>query len=117
MDIRPSTAAPPVRLDLSTPRPPEPRPTPDRDASTTLQPAVQVAIGDREAETRTGTDTKRQFTRDPDTDALVFQVMDPVSGEVFLQLPDEATLRARVYARELEARTSPDAAGSTVAIA
>jgi flagellar protein FlaG len=115
MDIRPSTAASAVRSDLPMPRPAsDPPPPRDAEASAPLEPAVQVAIGGgREAEARTGTEARRQFTRDAETDALVYQVMDPVSGQVFLQLPDEATLKARIYAREREVRTE----AATVAIA
>lgn len=122
MEIRQSTTADaarsdivvqPVRPVLGRAAPTEPQTGP----RTPLQPAVQLDLSREARGAEPETSTKRQFARDPETDAMVFQVMDPVSGEVFLQLPDEATLRARIYARELEIRASAEPAGTTVAVA
>lgn len=69
----------------------------------TLGPAVSVSIGSEggaappEAE-------RRGYTRDADSRALVFQVVDPRSGEVVMQIPDEVVLKARVYADAAAAR-------------
>jgi flagellar protein FlaG len=85
-----------------------------------LDPAVQVELSGeagKPAPERGAEPAERHFTRDPDSKELVYQIMDPISGEVFAQLPDEATLRARIYARELQARASADLAQATVAIA
>lgn len=118
MDIRQSTAVGAARSDIVIqpvrPAAAAPEPAP---ASTPLEPAVEVALSDEARRAAPDADTKRQFARDPESETIVYQVMDPVSGEVFMQLPDEATLRARIYARELEARTSAETTGSTVAVA
>lgn len=120
MDIRPSAAAASARSDIVIhPVRPAAQEAPPR---VPLEPAVQVDLGgaERGGETRGAeaeSRTRSQFARDPQTEAIVYQVIDPVSGEVFVQLPDEATLRARIYARELEARAHAESTGSTVAIA
>ncbi|MFE1598486.1 flagellar protein FlaG [Methylobacterium sp. ID0610] len=55
-----------------------------------------------------------RYRRDVDAQQMVFQVIDPSSGSVLDQLPSEAALRAKTYARETQAaQTTP--VGTTVA--
>ncbi|MGH1569359.1 hypothetical protein ACRAWG_00230 [Methylobacterium sp. P31] len=94
MEIRPMSAATPGPQGLDalaataasavTQEAPEPQ-TP----STPLEPAVKLDIG-------TGGD-KARYIQDPETSAIVFQVVDPNSGNVVEQLPSETALRNRAY--------------------
>ena len=54
-----------------------------------LEPAVKLDIG-----TNGG---KARYIQDPDTSSIVFQVVDPSSGNVIDQLPSETALRNRAY--------------------
>ncbi|MHB2209661.1 hypothetical protein [Methylobacterium sp. CM6257] len=54
-----------------------------------LEPAVKLDIG--------STGSKARYIQDPDTSAIVFQVLDPASGNVVEQLPSETALRNRAY--------------------
>jgi uncharacterized FlaG/YvyC family protein len=54
--------------------------------------------------------TEQRFERDRKTDALVFKRIDPASGEVLMQLPEQSLLDLRAYLRDLES-----AAGSSIA--
>ena len=91
MDVRSVTspATGPQGLDAlgatAAPQPREPE-TPSK----ALEPAVKLDIGTSSRETR--------FIRDTDTRAIVFQVVDPGSGDVLAQLPSETALRNRAYA-------------------
>jgi uncharacterized FlaG/YvyC family protein len=52
---------------------------------------------------------KRHITVDPRTREVVFQTVDERTGAVVRQLPEEAILKLRAYARELrEADSAPD---------
>ena len=53
--------------------------------------------------------TRPRFAVDPHTRSVVFQVVDTRSGEVVMQLPEEALLRRRAYSqsREDAALTAP----------
>lgn len=42
----------------------------------------------------------RTLTIDPDTRALVSQVLDRMTGDILSQVPDQALLRLKAYARE-----------------
>jgi flagellar protein FlaG len=92
MEIRPlSTPTPgPQGLDAlgataaSAPTQEAPKP-----AAPALAPAVQLDIGTN--------GSKARFIQDPDTSAIVFQVVDPASGNVLEQLPSETALRNRAY--------------------
>ncbi|NNM74704.1 hypothetical protein [Enterovirga aerilata] len=55
----------------------------------------------RNAEPDPRTDVSRNVTIDASTQALVFQTINERSGEVVRQVPDQALLRIRAYAREL----------------
>lgn len=117
--------APPVRATGATPAPiPPVRPV---SAPAPLTPAVQVDIRDRERanDPRTGTaptseraDDSRgpvvvalepRIRIDRDTEAVVYQEVDPGSGDVVMQLPDPVVLKTRAYAEAAEARARPSA--------
>lgn len=117
-------AAPPVRTIGATPAPiPPVQPV---SAPAPLAPAVQVDIRDREraGDPRAGTERKPELADEPrrsaaapepriridrDTKAVVYQEVDPGSGDVVVQLPDPVVLKARAYAEAAEARARPAA--------
>lgn len=94
MEIRPLTTTTPGPQGLDalgataaaavTQEAPEPQ-TPAKP----LEPAVKLDIG-----TNGG---KARYVQDPDTSSIVFQVVDPSSGNVIDQLPSETALRNRAY--------------------
>ena len=51
--------------------------------------------------------TSRRTTVDQSTGDLVYQVIDDHSGQKISQSPDEAILRIRAYARQIEAAKQP----------
>ena len=56
---------------------------------------------------------ERHLTIDPKTRAVVVQSVDPHTGEVVQQVPDETLLKLRLYARELrDAGTSARGEGA-----
>lgn len=81
---------------------------PTSPTSEPLGPAATIDLSedardgaDRPAEAvKSGDQSQRRFSVDPDSRQIVFQVYDPTSNTILDQLPDEATLRARIYARE-----------------
>ena len=106
MDIRSvSTVAPgPQGLDaLAATAAPAPAPP----VSNALDPPVKVDIGASSGNAR--------FVRDADTRAIVYQVVDPSSGDVIVQLPTETVLRNRAYDESQRARTAPAGQISQVA--
>lgn len=91
-----------------------------------LAPAVRVDIRSQDQ----GTDPQAGRTRTPaadedakaaptamepriridqDTKAVVYQEVDPNSGDIVVQLPDPVVLKARAYAEAAEARAKPTA--------
>ena len=78
----PEPLAPAVRLDIR-------NPAPERDAP---QPAPDTAAPN-EARVRI----------DRDTRTVVYQEVDPASGDVIIQLPDPVILKARAYAERAAA--------------
>ena len=106
MEIRslPATASGPQGLDAlgATAAPP-----PAEPASRALDPPVKLDIG------TSGSDAR--FVRDQDTSAMVFQVVDPGSGDVIEQLPSETALRNRAYDSARAQTTSAQGALSRVA--
>ncbi|MDR7036968.1 MULTISPECIES: flagellar protein FlaG [Methylobacterium] len=104
MDIRAVATSPPVAPAASVPSTPQ-RQDARPQAQAALAPAVSLSIGEA-AETRNAAETAQQnarsgaYTRDAESQTLVYQVVDPASGDVVIQIPDEVVLRARVYARE-----------------
>ena len=91
---------------------PAPRNASPRDhakaAEQPLEPAVTVDLGEsaRAAE-RASLDYRTQFIRDQDTRQMVYQVVDPGSGDVVVQLPTATVLKARAYAEATAARAAP----------
>ena len=88
-------------------------------AVTALEPAVRVEIrGDAPARTgrdpdeRSDSKTAAPAAEEPriiidkDTKAVVYQVLDPGSGDVVFQLPDPVVLKARGYAEAAQARST-----------
>ena len=61
-----------------------------------LEPAVKLDIG--------SSGSKARFIQDPDTSAIVFQVVDSAFGNVLEQLPSETALRNRAYDSARETR-------------
>lgn len=49
---------------------------------------------------------ERRVTVDQDTKSIVYQVVDPDSGDVVVQLPEATLLRARAYAEATANRAS-----------
>ena len=94
----PAPLAPAVRVDIrgqdqgTDPRAGTPRaPTSDEDAKAApaaMEPRIRI---------------------DRDTKAVVYQEVDPNSGDVVVQLPDPVVLKARAYAEAAEARAKPAA--------
>lgn len=94
MEIRPlaTPALGPQGLDAlgATAASATPQQPSDASASTaTLEPAVKLDIAEMSG--------KARFIQDPDTSAIVFQVVDRASGNVIDQLPSETALRNRAY--------------------
>lgn len=52
---------------------------------------------------------RRRLTIEPKTREVVYQTIDSESGEVIRQVPDQALLRLRVYAREMRAAVESQA--------
>ncbi|KQO70005.1 hypothetical protein [Methylobacterium sp. Leaf88] len=92
----PAPLAPAVRVEIRSLDPAaDPRagtvrtPTPEQDAKATqivMEPRIRI---------------------DQDTKAVVYQEVDPNSGDVVVQLPDPVVLKARAYAEAAEARAKP----------
>ncbi|AWN42045.1 hypothetical protein [Methylobacterium durans] len=109
MDIRAVATSPPVAAATPVTATP-PRPDARAEPQTPLAPAVSLSIGEA-AEARAGSEAAQQgagrgaYTRDAESQTLVYQVVDPASGDIVIQIPDEVVLRARVYAREASEAT------------
>ena len=92
----PAPLAPAVRVDIrSQDQGPDPR------ASTSRTPAPDAKATETAMEPR--------IRIDQDTKAVVYQEVDPNSGDVVVQLPDPVVLKARAYAEAAEARAKPAA--------
>ena len=89
----PVTREPPVQSA----KPVEPTPP----SAPTVTPAPKpVDIG-------SAAPTSRRTTVDQSTGELVYQVIDDHSGQKISQSPDEAILRIRAYARQMETAKQP----------
>lgn len=84
--------------------------------ATPLEPAVRVDIRSgerpvaptedaRPVEATPVAERERRVTIDTATKSLVYQVVDPASGDIVVQLPDPVVLKARAYADALEAKS------------
>ena len=119
------TAPTPTRLSAPAVVPPV-KPV-EAAASAPLDPAVRIDIGrsdlgqsesgrgdrgataEEQARTRGETrpaqaDDERRITIDKDTKSIVYQVLDPGTGTVLVQLPDVSVLKSRAYADAQAAR-------------
>ncbi|MGH1588883.1 flagellar protein FlaG [Methylobacterium phyllosphaerae] len=94
MEIRPLTTTTPGPQGLdalgatSAPAASQETPAPPTNAAP-LEPAVKLDIGSNGG--------KARYIQDRDTSTIVFQVVDPSSGNVIEQLPSETALRNRAY--------------------
>ncbi|WP_019906815.1 hypothetical protein [Methylobacterium sp. 77] len=113
MAISPLGALPPVRTSL--PVQSAIQPIQPVTAPAPLAPAVKVDIqsgdrplGGRVAKAANEDKAVEQNTQririDQDTKAVVYQVVDPNSGDVVVQLPDAVVLKARAYAQAAAAK-------------
>ncbi|MFH6783180.1 hypothetical protein [Methylobacterium sp. MA0201] len=106
-----SAALPPAAVEpttrSNTGRPPRPSADPPLDPAVTLDlsPAARAMPAPRPNAAEVA--DKAQYQRDLDSNQIVFQVVGP-DGSVVEQLPSEAALRARTYAREAEAARSTE---------
>lgn len=89
-------------------RPAEERPAP---AVPDPQPAVRLDLGQGGALEAPKTPNRpapdsldTRYTRDPESKALLFQVVDSRTGDVVVQLPDKALMGRRAYARDQQAQ-------------
>jgi len=99
--IRAAASTPPVSTAPITPvRPIAETVRDEAPASRVLDPAVTVAVNPESADTKPSEPERRAYTRDADSQSLVFRVTDPQTGDVVMQIPDEVILKARAYARE-----------------
>ncbi|SFV15983.1 hypothetical protein SAMN02799631_06259 [Methylobacterium sp. 174MFSha1.1] len=116
-----AAALPPAAIEpvvrTSPARPPESDPPLDPAVTLDLSPDARRTIArDSAASTGETPETKADrahYRRDPDSKQIVFQVVGS-DGSVVEQLPSEAVLRARTYAREAEAARSVEI-GTSVA--
>lgn len=113
MEIRPlaSSAQGPQGLDAlgaTAAAAPTQQPSEPSAGATPLEPAVKLDL----ATTNTG---KARYIQDPDTSAIVFQVVDTASGDVIDQLPSETALRNRAYDSARETHNSQTGSVSRVA--
>lgn len=109
--IRPvERAAVPVAVDAAPNPPIRPAAREPEPAEQKLDPAVTLDIGPEakpERAARTETDYTTKFVRDPEAKTLVYQVVDPASGDVVVQLPSATVLKNRAYAEANAARAAP----------
>jgi hypothetical protein len=120
------SASPPISTQASTAgttpvRAAAPASSGQLTGSHALGPAVSLRIGPESA----GDGSKaaqpeaesRGYVRDAESRSLVYQVVDPKSGDIVVQIPDAVVLKARTYAREAAASQSANAVarpGTTV---
>lgn len=81
---------------------------------TPLEPAVKLDLGSGAEAPSPGAgqaDYKNQIVRDSDTREMVYQVVDPLSGDIVVQLPSVTVLKARAYAQSEAARAADAARG------
>lgn len=103
--LRPiSFASAPAAL-APTPRPAPANPEGDRQAGErqVLNPAVSIDVKPDAGDTSPAAAERRRIERDAETQTLVYRVTDTISGELIVQIPDATVLKARAYARQVEA--------------
>ncbi|TXN70768.1 hypothetical protein [Methylobacterium sp. WL6] len=113
---------PPTPTRLSAPPVVQPARPIEAAAPVALYPAVRVDIGrsDRSGAAVSDdgrsrgdaasdrTNDERRITIDRDTKSVVYQVLDPGTGAVLVQLPDVSVLRSRAYAEAQAERRTAD---------
>lgn len=108
---RPAGAPSPVE---AAPQAQSPRPNVNAGdrAQARLDPAVTVDIGrndpadsDRQAQA----EYRGRYIKEPDSHQIVFQVIDPGTGTVMVQLPSPQAIEARTYAEAAAARAATSA--------
>lgn len=85
---------------------------------TPLEPAVKLdlsAEADAPSPAQTEADYRAQYVRDADARQMVYQVVDPASGDIVVQLPSVTVLKARAYA-EREAAQAARAGAQTAQV-
>jgi flagellar protein FlaG len=89
----------------------EGRGSPDPKAGQRLAPAVTVDVSRNGEGSRDRSETgyEGHFIRDTDSRQMVYQMIDPTSGDIILQIPDVTVLKARAYAEPQSASTSEGA--------
>lgn len=122
MELKVAPVSPPsAPTPISVPVENRPQAVPER---TPLGPAYSLSItaeaapdaqtkgeAARQAEAKASADGV--YIRDTDSRSYVFQVVDPLSGDVTIQIPSEVVLKARVYARE-SSEAAPQRTGAAV---
>lgn len=83
------------------------QPTDSSTNTAPLEPAVKLDFA--------STSGKARYIQDPDTSAIVFQVVDQASGNVIDQLPSETALRNRAYESARESHNPQASSLSRVA--
>lgn len=74
---------------------------------TPLEPAVKLDLSaDAPSPAADKAEYRAQVVRDNDTREMVYQVLDPLSGDIVVQLPSVVVLKARAYAETEAARTA-----------
>ncbi|WP_162559799.1 hypothetical protein [Methylobacterium radiodurans] len=76
---------------------------------TPLEPAVRIdlsADADAPSPAPTEADYRAQYVRDAEARQMVYQVVDPASGDIVVQLPSVTVLKARAYAEREAAQTA-----------
>ncbi|MGU3537870.1 flagellar protein FlaG [Methylobacterium sp. A54F] len=89
----------------------EARASRDPKAEQRLAPAVTVDVSGNGEAARGRPDSgyEGHFIRDTDSRQMVYQMIDPASGDIILQIPDVTVLKARAYAEPQSASTSEGA--------
>ncbi len=92
------------------------RPVAAEPERTPLEPAVKIDLSaDAPSPAPTEADYRAQYVRDADARQMVYQVVDPASGDIVVQLPSITVLKARAYA-EREAAQTTRAGGQTAQV-
>ena len=83
------------------------RPVAAEPERTPLEPAVKIYLSaDAPSPAADKAEYRAQVVRDNDTREMVYQVLDPLSGDIVVQLPSGVVLKARAYAETEAARTA-----------
>ncbi|WP_246102033.1 hypothetical protein [Methylobacterium terricola] len=103
--LPPAAVEPAMRTTTGRPPPASGGPPLDPAVTLDLSPTAKETPAPRQNAAAAADQT--HYRRDLDSQQIVFQVVGP-DGSVVEQLPSEAALRARTYAREAEAARSAE---------